>query len=339
MNKVKIVLFLILTSFCTNSVFALPGFESSASKEELEAKLKAEAVEKQKQEKLTKEQIEAQKQEALRKQKEQEEKEFEYIKATTSLIKEPESKSKTIKDFTYSRNRTFNINVRESMTSTIVLPESEAIKNIILGDENSFFIEQLEDNIFMVFAQEINRDTSITAISDNKTIYAFYAKSIAYNSKETPDLVIRINDSFSSNSLAVKSKSNSKSLNTNQKSNSKEFHKEYLEEDYLTEVPLDPNNIDWNYKMKGEKSIAPKRVWNDGYFTYFEFDEKQPAALAYKVVEQVDTPITATKWQDNIMIVKTIGDITLRAGDKFVCIRPQSKGLKTKRNIKYIPFI
>ncbi len=335
MSKVKIVLFVILTSFFANNVFALPVFESNASKEELEAKLKAEKEEKQKQEKLTKEQLEKQNQELARKQAEQQEKDFAYIKATTSLIKEPESKSKTIKDFTYSRYKTFNINVRESMTSTIVLPESQTIKNIVLGDENSFFIEQLEDNIFMVFAQEVNRDTSITAISENKTIYAFYAKSIAYNSKETPDIVVRINDSFTNSSYKERNdKSKSKKL-----ASPKELNKEYLDEDFLKEVPLDPNNIDWNYKMKGDKSIAPKRVWNDGYFTYFEFDEKQSAVLAYKVIEQVDTPINATTWQDNIMIVKTLGDITLRSGDRFVCIRPQSKGLKTKRNIKYIPFI
>ncbi len=327
MRKTKIALIVLLASFFIKSGFAVPNFSNNVSKQELEAKLKATKAEQQHQEQINKVNLEKQNQAIAIKQQEED---FAYIKATTNLIKEPQNKSKTIKDFTYSRYKTFTINVREAMTSTVVLPETETIKSIILGDESSFFVEQISDNIFIVFAQEINRDTSLTAISNNKVIYPFYVKSTAYNSNANPNIVVRVHNSLNKSTLS--NQNSNKNLSKAPQNNN-------LEEDFLKEVPLNPNKIDWNYKMKGNKSIAPKRVWNDGYFTYFEFTEQQSAVLAYKVIENVDTPINATTWQGNIMVVKTVGNITLRSGNKFVCVRPQSNGLKTKTNIKYVPFI
>ncbi|MDR0483926.1 MAG: TrbG/VirB9 family P-type conjugative transfer protein [Alphaproteobacteria bacterium] len=218
------------------------------------------------------------------------------------------------KETFYSKNKIFKINVREAMTSTVEIPSYEVIKNIVVGDESSFIVEKLEDNIFMIFPQLVNKDTSITLITESKRIYPFYVKSISFESKDLPDLVFRIKDSnkyeYSSNQ------------NTIQKIVSTKNNNEPI--DFLEEVELDPSKMNWNYKMKGNKEIAPFRVWNDGLFTYLDFNgkDKKNAVLAYKVVDKVDTHVNV-RWSGNIMIIETVGDLTLRSGDKYTCIRLQ----------------
>lgn len=200
------------------------------------------------------------------------------------------------------------------MTSTVEIPNNEVIKNIIIGDENSFVVEKLEDNIFMIFPQVVNKDTSITLITESKNIYPFYVKSIDFEDKELPDLVYRISDR---NNYEYYKKPNS-TKNYIKKSS---FEQGY---DFLEEVEIDPSKMNWNYKMKGNKDIAPYRVWNDGLFTYLDFKgkDKKNAILAYKVIDKIDTHVNV-RWSGDLMIIETIGDITIRSGDKYACIRLQ----------------
>ncbi len=220
---------------------------------------------------------------------------------------------KAIKETSYNKNKVFKINVREAMTSTIEIPENEVIKNIVVGDESSFVAEKIEDNIFMVFPQLVNKDTSITLITESKKIYPFYVKSIDFESKELPDLVFRITDK---NGYEYTNKPRFISSSINKKKNPEE------EIDFLEEVEIDPAKMNWDYKMKGNKDIAPYRVWNDGLFTYLDFKgkDKKNSILAYKVIDKIDTHVNV-RWSGDIMIIETVGDITLKSGAKHTCIR------------------
>lgn len=227
----------------------------------------------------------------------------------------------TVREFYYNPRGIFRINTREAMSTTIILPEGEVIKRIAIGDESSFVAEQVDNNMLMVFPQKVNHDSSITIISNSKRVYTFYIKSLSFEHKVLPDLVVRIK----ARGLGFDNSPNPEAnpaINIVSASSINKKNNPAIDTDFLDEAPLNPEKINWNYRMKGNKSIAPTRVWSDGTFTYLDFTNKEikkDAVAVYRVKDKVDTPVNV-RWNKNILIVETVGNLTLLNGSKHTCI-------------------
>src|SRR3546814_6636080 len=58
--------------------------------------------------------------------------------------------------------------------------------------------------------------------------------------------------------------------------------------DYLTEVPFDPEKLQFGFTMSGDPTIAPERVFSDGVFTFFDWGSRWNATDLPAVWRVVD---------------------------------------------------
>lgn len=84
-----------------------------------------------------------------------------------------------------------------------------------------------------------------------------------------------------------------------------------------------PNN--YNYSQTTVKGIKVKTVFDDGQFTYFEFDKRQRLPAIYLVNAKGREELTNVRREGKYVVVeKTGGGFSLRLGDIVKCIRNEA---------------
>lgn len=232
------------------------------------------------------------------------------------------------KRFTYSPDTTYKIQLREFMHTAIILPPGERIAAFSLGDSVNFHFMALKNkdeavlqHIFEVWADYSGADTNLIIYGGSNNIYSFYLRSDAVVSSIMPDLTVYIEDKEIGDKtrLAVKDVSPAP----------KPGKQEVVDPEYLRTLPLvDPSKISYAYKIKsGDKGLAPIRIFDDGYFTYFQFSEEtnldkvQRLPVPYRVADGFDVPVN-TRAVGGTVIAEVLSDKwTLRNGDAHLCIR------------------
>lgn len=202
------------------------------------------------------------------------------------------------------------IRVREYMNSTVVLPIWEKIKSILVGDENVVKVSRYNDYVFSIIPQQfIGADTNVSIIGSSGNIYNFYVRNEGYNSNKIPDLMIYVKSGTHLNVDQMKDNALEKSGNEDNN-------------DYLSKVTYNPKNIRFNYTMIGNRAIAPKQVFSDGYRTWFyygnEIDRIQLPTI-YIVRDKIDVPTNVFRIGESL-VANDIGNFTLKNGNKILCV-------------------
>ena len=220
---------------------------------------------------------------------------------------------------TYLHDHVIRLKTRPFMTTTIVLPEWEEINDISIGDDDLFLVEKKGDNIVALMSKSEGCDTSLTIIGKSRNIYAFYIRSEGIHSAHIPDIVVYVQSTF----LRHKLKHPKKLSKTLAKNDLKD-----APDDYMEVVPFLPENVTFLFEMSaldGEsRSIAPESVYSDGIWTWLDFKTRWniiTLPAVYLAVDGVDTPVN-TRVVGTKIIVHGTGPLTLKSGQKVVCITP-----------------
>ena len=107
-------------------------------------------------------------------------------------------------------------------------------------------------------------------------------------------------------------------------------------EDYLRRIDFDLASLRWtDFEIQvptaDDAAIAPERVFHDGLFTFFDFGQRADSMerpVAHLVVDGVDSPVNTRTGgrHGSILIAEAVGDFTLRAGPRVVCVRYRPSG-------------
>ncbi len=242
-----------------------------------------------------------------------------------------------IKRFAYDPGITFKIRLREFMGGTIVLPEGEKIAGWSLFDEHNFTFTPMSEknpvltNSFVVYAKFHGADTNLTVHGKSGNIYSFYLRVDSTKSIFMPSLVTYIVDikttkAIKDRDMAIKMAKEVVEAETETKT--KEKKKQDSDNDYLASLPtkIAPGSLNFAYESRGgNKKIKPIRVFDDGYFTFFQFgkddmDKITTLPTIYRVVEGYDNPVN-TRVDGGYVIAETISDKwTLRSGETHFCV-------------------
>jgi type IV secretion system protein VirB9 len=212
----------------------------------------------------------------------------------------------------YTTDKVYHINLSTFISTTIIIPADENIISYKLGDGQYFAVEHNNDipNIITLNTMTNGYLTNLTLISKDHTskqnrVYNFLLKSQKDNSNKTPNLTYKITK-------------NKKEILTTLKQSNK--HIKNL---------VDITKLNRNYKIKGDKAIAPKFVYDDGKFTYLDFGnnfKSDRLPTVYKVTDKRDNIINnKITEKDNIIIIESLSleeGFILKNGDKHVCIKP-----------------
>lgn len=227
--------------------------------------------------------------------------------------------------YQFDADITYKIRLREFMHTSVVLPKGERINGFSLGDTHNFTFTPLSkqqeamENIFEIWARYPGADTNLTVFGVSGNIYSFYLRCDSVKSEFMPDLIVYIDDPAVTDQTRLDAKEV-----TNEPEPMKQTQKDA---EYLRSLPLvDPASINYAYKIKaGDPSLAPIRIFDDGYFTYFQFAEenldKVKVPAIYRVVDGYDVPVNS-RVSNGTVIAEIVNDKwTLRSGDAHLCIR------------------
>lgn len=230
---------------------------------------------------------------------------------------------------------TYKIRLREYMVTTIILPAGERITGYNLGNKTVFTFTPLGvskkegkmegfDNMGEVFAKYAGADTNLTVFGASGNLYSFYLRCDSVSSSQMPDLVYYIDDPDTTEQTRTAAKEAQEAAAANPAPKKKTVE----DVDYLRNLPMvDPAKISYAYKVKGgDKSLAPVRIFDDGFFTYFQFSDdgnfdKTSAPVIYIVKDGYDTPVNNRVANGTIIAEALSAAWTIRAGEKFLCVR------------------
>lgn len=234
--------------------------------------------------------------------------------------------------YNFDSNMTYKIRLREYMHSTVVLPKGERIAAYALGDEVNFSFVPLSkkwketENIFEVWGKFHGADTNLTVFGESGHVYSFYLRNDSVESPYMPNLVVYIDDPTVKTSLEAKEFEDW--TEDNKTDPSAEIVKPFEGPEYLRDLPLvDPSKINYGYEpYGGDMDLAPQRIFDDGLFTYFQFDEKNLNKIKrlpalYRVIDGYDTPVNSRIVRGTMIAETTNEKWTLRSGDAHLCIR------------------
>ena len=220
----------------------------------------------------------------------------------------------------FEPNHIIRLKSRAYATTTIVLPEWEVIEDISIGDNELFLGEKKTKNIASLMPKGEGCDTTLTIIGNLGNVYAFYVRAESVHSKNIPDVVVYVQGSPPKKRVFPVLNEKDPSLGESILRDSSK--------DYIKQVPFASENITFEFEMSAKDedsiSIAPQKVYSDGIWTWLDYGEawdKVTLPAVYQIVDSVDTPVN-TRVKDSKIIVHGTGPLTLKSGQKIVCITP-----------------
>ncbi len=236
-----------------------------------------------------------------------------------------------IKIFKYNRTHTYKINLREYMQCLIVLPENERIQDFALGDSAIFQFTPLirkkgdkPKNIFQLSVNQYGCDTNLTVIGLSGNIYSFYLRANGVKNNVDPDMVVYIENK---DPLPVLTGNSDKTCKECEADNPPSLQSN-KKDDYIRELTkINPSDINISYTTsKGNQDLKPLKIFDDGYFTYFQYGKKnldkvENLPVIYKVVGGYDSPVNS-RIERGFIIAESISEKwTLRSGEEYLCVR------------------
>lgn len=235
-----------------------------------------------------------------------------------------------IKRYEYNPDRIYKLRLREYMSTMVVLPNGEQVRGETLGDTKIFEFVPLNDkdgglsNIFVVHNKFPGADTNLTVVGKSGNVYSFYLRVDSVKSDYMPRFVTYIDDPHIQDKLAVAAEQEGTGVLNGGDG-------EQVDGDYLRSLPLiNPSELYYDYVMVGgERDLAPRRVFSDGHWTYFQFDAENmdttEVPAVYKVVDGYDMPVNM-RIVSGTVVAETTGDKwTLRRGEAHLCIHRNSE--------------
>jgi ComB9 competence protein len=234
----------------------------------------------------------------------------------------------------YSPDKIIKIRVRQFMPLTIVFPEWETIaSDRDAGDSFVFAAQRVGTNKLVIRAKFVGADSTITVIGESGNVYPFYVRAEGANSVNVPDVVVYLHAAPPAGGMMVAPKvqdtnpaklAKPASFNPSASGADREKTGE-KSPDFLKPIAFEANKLSFDFNMSGDRSIAPKRVFSDGVFTWFDYGDKwdrEDLPAVYRVVDGVDTPVN-TRVKGTMLIAEAAGAFTLRNGQRTVCVRPE----------------
>jgi ComB9 competence protein len=232
----------------------------------------------------------------------------------------------------------YKVRTRQFMTTAVVLPEDAVIKEVDLGDPVGFQAKVNRANVIALRPASYGMDTNLTVHTASGDIYAFYVRSESFNSKNVPDLLVRVSGRETPEPVAppalVKDQERRKEkvdfAALRERATTELNHLKTPSGDFVEEVVFDPGKLHgWaDYKLWGAEELRPEVVFRDERFTYLQYGKKWAGLdlpTAYVVVDDIDEVVNTRVQGRTYIIESTSPLITLKSGKKFLCIEYAGK--------------
>jgi len=248
--------------------------------------------------------------------------------------------------YIYNPANVFPVRTRESMITTIKLPDDEKLKQAFSGDDQGFQVGIATPNTIAIKALYPGVDTNLVAFTEDGKVYTFYIRSEGYNSKNISDFLV---DVISPASGAIEG---SALTNENQLERDQQYPAQAAERIRDPYASLTPDRrakyreyAEWSdfkpgtvvedlgvyVPVKSGGGSIPYRVFHDDRFTYVDYGPNATQMTEWPspliVVQGVEGPVgfrTAGPG-GRMMVMEALGEFVLRNGQRQIMIMPTGK--------------
>ena len=239
------------------------------------------------------------------------------ISSAASALQEsiPLAADPRIQAVPYNPNEVFKFTAHYKIQSSIEFASDEDIKTISVGDSDAWQIVPSGNRIFLK-PVELDADTNMTVIT-NKHVYQFelYGREPLDMHDKEMVFVMRFEYPGEDN-ISIDELNSDNSVPT-------------------SEITDNPGKYNFNYTISGSDNIAPIRIFDDGEFTYFQFQDINADLPAFFKVdtERREAIINYRTVGDYVVVERVSSMFTLRHGHDVVCVFNQSRPLKLRPNV------
>ena len=240
--------------------------------------------------------------------------------------------------YAYCPDCTYKVRLREHMVSTIELPAGEVFEKADVGDPDNFKVEARGKRRLAVKAAGFGVDTNLIVYSKSGAVYPIYLRVESYNSKNVPDLLVRIEGQVPSSEgmtgfKPVEGEKDNDGVPpltvSKEVADLRQGPSPPPPGDFVKNAPFDADTLrGWGeYKLWGGgnyvEDLKPETVFRDDHFTYIRFGEKWKdieLPTAYVVVDGIDELVNTRVQGRTYIVESTRRLITLKSGATFICI-------------------
>src|SRR5207245_7925000 len=127
-------------------------------------------------------------------------------------------------------------------------------------------------------AQLVGPDATVSVIREGGRVYRCYVRAEGANSVNGPDVVVYLRAAPPGAGVVITpaskdAKGGKSAAPANIKptaSNGREVTGERAP-DFVRPIAFNPDKLTFDFSMSGDRSIAPRRVFTDGVFTWFDY--------------------------------------------------------------------
>ena len=249
------------------------------------------------------------------------------------------------------------VNAREGLLSVIKFPKQEEVVQVITSDPGSFETSTAPNKRSVAIrAIYAGVDGNLIIYGSSGNVYNFYLRSLPFNADKLPDATVEVvvggmeagtGETLASTAPVSMPYANYKEL-YEPSVNKATAYFDAGGREYARGAPVNPgdmrNNISIEAPTQEDAVIAPIRAWHDGRFTYLDFGPNASSMtewpVAALVIQGVESPVgTRVAGKDrSMMVIEAIGNITLRNGNRLVCLR-LARPLDDNRYAKDAPVV
>lgn len=227
-----------------------------------------------------------------------------------------------IKTFTYHEAEVYQLRGHYGYSTVIEFSSRERIETVSMGDSESWQVlpTKSRPNVLLIKPLEENAQTNMTVMT-TKRIYTFELSASKAISHRSSDLAFRIKFMYP-----------------------EETDMELANIGSMADASYDPlqgtEGGDWNfdYSYSGDKRLRPKRAFDDGVFTYFQFEDFEVMPAIFSVDENRNESLVNYNIQGNYLVVNsTNSQFTLRDGSTATCIFNDAYPKATGKEADIVP--
>jgi type IV secretion system protein VirB9 len=230
-----------------------------------------------------------------------------YLAASTMLIapayavreSKPTAIDSRIRVMVYNPNDVFKFTGYYGYQASIELADNETVETISMGDSVAWQIVPAGKRIFLK-PMEPEATTNMTLITNRRTyFFELHAKEAEDINDKDMVFAVRFIYPDETDSSAVQ-------------------HFSYNIEPDLSR----PQDYNFDYTISGADNVAPLKIFDDGEFTYFQFNAKNSEIPAFFSVDEngEESLVNYRVSGKYIVIERVVPQFTLRHGKDVVCV-------------------
>lgn len=217
-----------------------------------------------------------------------------------------------IRTFVYDEGQVYVINAAYGIETHITLGKDEVIEHASAGDTAAWHVVPIKNHIF-IMPKLFNADTNLVVLT-NIHRYNFELRAKRTQSIRDKDLTFAVSFEYPEKELR---ESLRRSL-----AESKQAEKvQFAADQVISPEETGPWQWNMNYTRKGDKSLAPTQVFDDGKHTYFQFPKEMDTPAIFQVGDDKNESLVNYHAKGKYIVVHRIAkQFVLRHGKQATCI-------------------